>query len=399
MIEDILDDRWSFEYFDLTPYAANKIFQVRFHLHGQALAQYSWMFDNLTIDDKPQHQGVKDILGTVDGDGNYHLIWKNSLDAYPLCYLQNPYDNADWLAVGNEGKELIAVNKFDASDLTLYKGKYITSITTEINKYESEDLTPIRAAIVVYENGNLVREQEISNLEYSTDFTVKLDEPVLIDASKELMFGIKLLEHGADQCPIVYHHTKQFVDGKSNLYSEDGGMTWKSLADFYATVEGYEDNGDASWVITANVTDTPETTDAQVDYNMFAYEIYKNGQKYSDHFVYLLEPGFTDENSVTGDTYEIRTFFYDGTVSELSEQITNDGTNGINEVENDNVYGIDGDTLTMEGKGNVVLYNTEGKKLYEGYTSSLDLSKYGRGVYILVICDQYGKRTTHKFVF
>lgn len=400
---EIIDDRWSFEYFDLTPWAAGKVFQVRLRMHGQGKAQYAWSFENLTVDEKPQHESVKGLMGFTDTDGNYRLTWKNSLDAYPLTYQQNPYDNAVQLAIGNDGKELITVNKFDAADLAPYKGKYLTSISTEIDQYESSYTTPTRVAVVVYEDGKLIREQEITSIEFNADITVMLDEPVLIDGTKELMFGLKLLEHAPDQYPIAYLNTKQCVYGKSDLYSDDGGVTWKSLADFFATVEGQETDGYACWRLTGNVTDEADVPAGNIDTNQFAYEVYKNGQKYSDRFIYLLQAGYTDTESVTGDSYEVRTFYYDGTVSEISEAVTNSGTTGIGNVVT--TAGEDGFTVE-DGKLNIgdgatraTLYSVDGVKLYEGTARSIDIARYGRDIYVLTVYGADGTSETHKFVY
>lgn len=397
-------NRWSFEYLDITPYAAGKTFQVRLRVHGQAVAQYIWSIENLTIDEKPQHEGVSGADGAADGEGNFKLIWKNSLGAYSLNYLQNPYLNAIPLTVGDEGKPFIAVNKFDESDLDLYNGKYLTSVTTQINQYESEDKTPIRVAIVVYENGELIREQEIETPEYNKYITVKLDEPVLIDNSKQLMFGLKLLEYGADQTPIVYHNTMEYVDGKSNLYSQDGGNTWLSLNDYFMTVPEHETDGCASWFISGNVTDTKEMPAGQLDTNQYVYEVYKNGYKYTDLFVHFMQPGFTDENSVTGDVYEVRAFYLDGTVSELSAQVKNDGTTGISDIVAGNgsegAYTVEDGKLTVgDGTSKVEIYNAEGLKVYEGAGTGVSLGSLGHGMFILKVYGEDGTTATHKLVF
>lgn len=391
---------WSFEYFDLTPWAAGKVFQVRLRTHGQALCQYIWSIENVTVDEKPQHKGVDGLASFSTGDGKLRLTWKNTLGAYPLNYLANTYSNAFVLTVGDEGRPFIAVNKFDKADLGFYDGKYLTSITTEINKYESEDLTPVRVAVVVYEDGKQIREQEITSPKYNEYITIKLDEPVLIDASKELMFGLKLLEYGADQMPIVYHNTGKFVNGKSNLYSQDGGNTWQSLDDYYQTVPGHETDGWASWFITGNVTDEPEAKTDVWNTDQFCYEVYKNGQKYTDLFVYFHESGYTDEDASRGDTYEVRTFFRDGTVSELSSPYTYDGATGIGNVEtvrSGNGWTIDNGELNVDGDvAKIELYTVDGMKVYEGSDGSVSLNGLGRGVFILKVYTADGGSASYK---
>lgn len=394
--------RMTFDYIDLTPYAAGTTFQVRFRLHGQAVAQYAWRIENLTIDEKPQHEGTAGAIGFTGSDGKFHLTWKNSLDAYSLSYLGSPYMDGQMYAAGNEGKPLTAVNKFDAVDLAAYKGKYLTSVMTSINKYESEDNTPLRVAVVVYEGDKLIREQELSEFECNTDFVAKLDNPVLIDGSKDMMIGIKLLEYGADQLPISYMSTKEAcVKGKSDLYSEDGGKTWMSFAETFGNDSGQDTDGNPSWFIIGNVTDTPEAVDTQLDTNQYAYEVYKNGRKYSERFVYFLEPGFVDEESVQGDTYEIRTFFYDGTVSKLSETVCNNGTTAIENVQTggNGVWNIDGDRLNItDGADNIEIYTANGMKVYEGIPTEVNFGVFGHGLFILKVYADNGDVTSHKVI-
>ncbi|MGI6223507.1 MAG: hypothetical protein ACOYJG_07850 [Prevotella sp.] len=400
-LDDVHPGYWSFEYIDLTSYAAGKLFQVRFHLHGQAEAQYVWEIDNLTIDEKPQHEPVQDIVTLATDDNKFHIAWKNSINAYPLSYLVNPYFNVTTLAVGNESNPFIAVNQFDAADLKPFAGKYLTSITTELNKYDNNDGVPERAAIVVYLDNELVCEQEIVDTVYNADITVKLDNPVLIDGTKELKFGLKLLEYGAEQCPFIYQNTKKFVDKKSNLYSEDNGVTWKSLADYYATVTDHETDGDACWYIIGNVTDEKDITNTEINSNQYGYEVYKNGEKYTNLFVYFIEPGFTDTASVVGDTYQIRTFYYDGTVSELSEPVTNNGVDAIKSVLDDNAitYRENGESeIAIDGQfDSAYLVNTSGMIVSRNNGEALSLRGLSEGVYILVV-EKEGKKLVRKIV-
>ena len=395
---------WSFEYIDLTPWAAGKTFQVRLRVHGQAAAQYVFYMDNLTVDEKPQHEGTRGAMGMVDGDSNFRLTWKNSLGAYSLNYLGNILSNVEGRTLGNEGRPLIAANKFDAEDLGMYKGKYLTSVTTQINRYETETPQDIPAAIVIFEDGRLVREQEFIPAEYNTDITVKLDEPMAIDGTKELMIGIKVYDYPEDQMPILYHKTSSFVNGKSNLYSEDGGTTWLNLADFYADAPDLDSQaeGFASWVITGNVTDEAEVEEKQVDTNQYAYEVYKNGEKYSQLLTHFLQGWFTDENSVEGDVYEVRTFFYDGTVSELSAPVRNEGTTvGVDGVEaaGGNYTVEDGKLTVGDGNSRVEIYNAEGVKVYEGAGSGVSLGSFGHGMFILKVYGDDGTTATHKIAF
>lgn len=362
-IADLGKDAWTYEYFDLTPWAAGKMFSVRFRVHGEAKAMYQYKVDDFMIAEKPLGKTPENVLGGTDEEGNFHVAWKNSLGAYPLTYMQNPYYDCYNLAVGDEGNTFIAANLFTKKDLEMYKGKYLTSVTTLVNHDEGlADSKDTKASIVVYEDDKLVREQEI-NVVYNTDLVVKLDEPLLIDGTKDIKIGMKIYDYDERQMPIAYHNTYDFVAGKSDLYSQDGGATWKKLSDFYSTVQDHELDGYAAWEITGNVTDLANVdVPTTIDINQFAAEVYKNGSKYSDSFIFLTQSGFIDKNSIEGDTYQVRQYYADGSCSELSEGVKNSGnTNGINALENAT------DQTSASDTKNSDTFNAIGQKVNRSY--------------------------------
>lgn len=394
---------WSFEYVDLTPFVAGKLFQVRFRMHGQAAAQYLFCVDEFKIDVKPEREGMQDVLGATDADGNFRLAWKNSLDAYPLTYLANPYYNCYNLAVGDEGRPIIAANMFTKEDLGMYKGKYLTSVTVMVNHDEYLGTIDTHTAIVVYEDGKLVREQEFVP-DYNTDHIVKLEEPLLIDGTKELKIGLKVYDYDARQLPLAYYNSYGYVEGKSDLYSEDGGNTWKKLSDLWAGLDN-EADGFACWQITGNVTDRADANvPDRLDLDRFAAEVYKNGEKLSERFVYLLEPGYTDKNSLPNDTYNVRVFYTDGTCTELSNTVKNSGSTGIGDVAAgytaEEAYTVDGGKLDVNGSNKKVeIYNSNGVKVYDGGGRNIGLGVFGHGMFLLKVYAADGSSTVHKIMF
>ena len=394
---------WTFMYVDLTPWAAGKLFKIRFRFHGTGAAQYLVNIDELKIAEKPEREGMTDVLGSVDADGNFRLSWKNSLDAYPLTYLSDPYYNSNGLAIGDEGNTIIAANMFDKDDLGLFKGKYLTSVTATVNHdVNIEGTTDTHASIVIFEDGKLVREQEFTP-DYNADQIIKLDEPLLIDGTKELKIGVKVFDYDARQLPLPYYNTSDYVPGKSDLYSQDGGETWLRLSDLWPGQEN-ETDGYACWQITGNVTDsaTPEIPE-KLDLDRFAAEVYKNGEKLTKKFVYLLERGYTDESTAKGDQYQVRLFYTDGTCTELSNTVTNDGTTvGIGSVE-----GVDADSYTVEdgkltvgdGSGRIEIYDASGAKVYDGAGRGVSLDKFGCGMFILKVYGGDGTAETRKLMF
>lgn len=393
---------WTFEYIDLTPWAAGKVFQVRFRFHGQAKAHYVIDIDELKIAEKPERKGMTDVLGALDADGNFRLSWKNSLNAYPLTYLTNPYTSSKGLAIGDEGRTFIGANSFTKEDLSMFKGKYLTSVTAMINHDTSiEGSKDTHAAVVVFEDGKLIREQEFTP-EYNIDQNIKLDEPLLIDGTKELKIGIKLLDYDARQLPLPYHNSYNYVPGKSDLYSEDGGNTWKKLSDLWAGQENEKD-GYASWQITGNVTYemNPEVP-SYIDFSRFAAEVYKNGEKLSDRFIYLLEPGYTDEETCEGDTYQVRIFYTDGTCTELSNTVVNDGTTSINDIEDannsDSAISIEGDELINHRNSKIEIYNSNGTLLYKGNSEKINIESFAKGVLIIKVYNNDGSVAISKLM-
>lgn len=394
--------RWTFEYVDLTPWASGKIFQVRFRLHGQAMAQYIFDVDEFKIAEKPEREGMTDVLGELDTNGNFRLSWKNSLNAYPLTYLTSPYTSCKGLAIGDEGRTFIAVNSFDKEDLSMFKGKYLTSISTMINHDTSlEGTKDTHVSVVVFEDGKLIREQEFTP-KYNSDQNIKLDEPLLIDGTKELKIGLKLFDYDARQLPLPYFNSYSYVPGKSDLYSEDGGNTWKKLSDLWAGQENEED-GYASWQITGNVTDesNPDVPSA-LDLDRFAAEVYKNGEKLSERFIYLLEPGYTDEETCEGDTYQVRIFYTDGTCTELSNIVKNNGATSIKDIEDgnnyDNTISIEGNELINNGNSEIEIYNSNGVLLYKGHSEKININSFTKGVFVIKVYKNDGSVAIHKFM-
>lgn len=391
---------WGFEFADITPWAAGKLFKVRIRFHGQAAAQYMFKAEEFAVFEQPARKGMTDVLGGVSADGGFRLAWKNSMGVYPLTYIPNIYYNAGLRTLSDEGKTIIAANMFDKDDLGMFKGKYLTSVTTMVNHDTTlADSKDSRVSVVVFEDGRLVREQEFTP-DYNNVQVVKLDEPLLIDGTKELKVGIKAFDYDTRQLPLVYYISNEYVTGKSDLYSQDGGNTWLNLSDTWTDEDGY-----ASWHITANVTDEADTdVPDTLDTARFAAEVYKNGRKTTQRFVHYTEAGYTDGSSATGDTYQVRVFYLDGTCTELSNTVVNNGATGVGSAAayngNNGAYTIEDGKLTVGGvNGKVEIYNAEGVKVYEGTGDGVSLDGLGHGIFILKVYGADGKTATHKLTF
>lgn len=320
--KDLPQSNWSVQTADLSPWVAGKLFQVRLRKHGQGVAQFYYSIDLFKVGTTAEETAPQGLTGQVTGEKQVSLIWQNSFNAYQLNYINEYYTYA--LAVGNEGKDFIAANSFDATDLAVYKGKYITSVNAFINHDAFEDSKDTHASVVIFEDGKLICDQPIENIVYNDYNIVILDKPVLIDGTKEIKVGLKIFDYDERQLPITYQNTLKYLPGKSDLYSEDDGKTWKKLSDYYAALEGQEQNGYCCWDITANLTDeaTLNATDLALDKNLMAYNVFRNGEKINDELIDGRQSRFTDQTAMDNCYYEVIAYYFDGSVSEVSNRFT-----------------------------------------------------------------------------
>ena len=374
---------------DISAETVGKIFQLRLRKHGQGAAQYMMLLDNIRVDAGGSgSKAPAGLTGSLGKDGkSLSLMWQNMSGAYQLNYI-NDLSFTRKYTIGNEGKNLIAANKFEPEDLEAYKGKYLSGVQTTINYYSYvEEVKGIHASIVVFEDGKMVREQEIKDMTYNEALTVALDEPLLIDGAKELMIGIKIFDYDEQQMPICYVISNQFIAGKSDLYSEDNGASWLKLSDFY-NEQGTPEQGYCCWDITGCVTDNPELTPV-AEGNLFAYNIYRDGEQLNNAVIDRLQTRFTDPEPTEDACYQVVAYFYDGTKSEASEQFCLDDVTGIerNIADNVTITRNEGDNcLTINGKfDNATLVDISGVCVSRSEGNRLSLNGVKAGIYIISI--------------
>lgn len=385
---------WSFESIDVSKYVAHTLFKVRLRIHGKALAQLCWYFDLFKVGTVAEKSAPQDLIGKVESN-KVNLVWKNSISAYELNYLDSPYG---WdvynLAIGDEGNTFIAVNSFDPKDLLMFESKYITSIKAFINHdLNIENSKDTHVSVVIYENNELVREQEIKDLIYNEENILVLDEPIKIDPTKELKFGIKIFDYDERQIPIAYQNTRNFIAGKSDLYSQDNGKTWKKLSDFYANMEGHELDGYACWEITANITDESTVSkDITRDADLMAYNIFRNGEKINEQLIYYLQPRYIDTTPIDNGCYEVVAYYLDGSISDYSVQycIGELPPSSIDDHTNNSNWAIypnpATDCINIPGDFNqAMLLNINGQVVLSTTEAIISVSSLPAGVYFLKI--------------
>lgn len=387
-----IDGYYNFHSFDITDLAAGHIFSVRFRANGEGgKLRGMLLMDNVSVAEE-SGEAPKDVLVYDNPDGTRLITWKNSNDAYELNYMDNPY-NVSGRTIGNESREIIGANLYDQAFLAPFNGKYLSAVTTVLNWYDSSASDPtglLDAYVMVWENDQLVREQKINVPAFNKRFIAVLDEPLQIDASKTLKVGIKIANYPAEELPLVYSNSTKYIDGVSNLYSEDNGETWSTLVKAFESSEHPED-GFGSWQISANVTDTPETgniTEFSDEY--FAYTIYRDGEEINSRMVYTMQGRYIETGNLKDGGYQVRASYFTGGVSPLSETVHHEGSsvNAINGECPVAVYPNPvADVLRIDGEYvSATLYNVNGAEVAKlNGEKQLNVTSLPAGIYLLSI--------------
>lgn len=381
---------WNFQNIDLSQWVSGKLFQVRLRKHGQG-TMYGLLIDILKVGTEAEKEAPEGLEGSSDKQ-KFELIWRNSYGAHQLNYVTNDFSG---FALGDEGKPFIAANLFEAKDLEIYKGKYLTSVKAYVNHSAIEDSKDTHASVVVFEDGRLIREQEMESIAYNEDNIVVLNEPVLIDASKELKIGMKIFEYDERQIPITYQNTTDFIAGKSDLYSQDNGKTWQKLSDFYANIEGKETQGYCSWKISGGVTDEQTVAaEPEEDPDLYAYNVFRNGEQINKNLICSQQTHFTDTKPLDQKaSYEIVAYYLNGSVSDASNAVLLGGEGSVDNMQTDSRVIVfpnpATDHITLNGEFNqATLFTLKGETIIITQSNRIDLSRLTEGVYLLKVESQ-----------
>lgn len=331
--------------YDISTYAANRVIKVRFTAYGDNKGAYlSWGIDNVNIYSSKDALSL-DVPALVnayrDKDGTVRLIWADPNEVADLSFLPNDY--VDQL-LGDEGKPFIVANKFEVNDLQGFQGFLLTEISAYLawRNYLIPEPKQARFNLVVIQGGKKIMTQAVEEYTPNAWNTFKLLRPVRIDNAKPLYFGVEVVEHDERDWPIglgdggmIQTETGQLNpnDGRSNLFSEDGGVTWQKLTDTGIFAYGY------SMAIKGKLS---RKIDSQPKERILGYRIYRNGEDLLGWDpmgnLYLTSMGtYTDLNAPEGQVcYGISVFY---TTQEESGQAMAcvDGTVVSNETPDENV--------------------------------------------------------------
>lgn len=375
------------EVIDISDKIAGKLFQVRFYAQGSNQANVSWTIDNFIVHtEKTQGEAPSDLLGEVvdeSGDKQVDLVWTNTFGAYELTYINDPLNLN---ATGNNGNPFITAISFSSDELKKYNNMYLTSMSVDINQFVSGGLST-KVALVVFEDNIKIREQEIVFFVPNMMNIVKLVSPVLIQEGKELKFGVKVLQHDAEESPVTYQPNLISVPGKSDLLSEDDGASWVNVS----TMEG---GFPCTWAIMANITESDDVeVPLSLDESIYGYNIYKDGMKINDKLL-PFSKNFTDKSYIESACYTVSAYYKDGSESPLSPEYCLVPL-GINDNQaNDGMWIYPNPTvdyINIAGEFTTAsVINLTGKVIIITTESKIDISSLPKGIYLLNISTDNG---------
>ena len=186
------------------------------------------------------------LTATQQPDGSVRLAWRQPAIGEPV-YLR--WDDGNSYDAGGlpSGGAFYAGARWYASDLADYGHLTLTNVEFYVNQ------VPDALFVLVYQGGTVVRQQYVPQLKQYSFNNVRLDEPLAVDPSKDMIVAL-YVEHNEITVPLGYDRGPA-REGRGNLYSTDGA-TWGVLSD--------DDTGiDANWNIAIGLS--PYTNAGRAD--------------------------------------------------------------------------------------------------------------------------------------
>ncbi|MDR2622612.1 MAG: T9SS type A sorting domain-containing protein [Dysgonamonadaceae bacterium] len=296
---------WKAEIIDLSEAVSGKLFRLRFRITGanHTVSAKHIHFDDIVIATAPPAGDAvpQQLSGEISGTDNIRLVWQNpQTNLYALTYANSSKRGS----IGNEGVSFIAANRFDADELNINAGLYLTSISAYINRKVQNPAVATVLKLAVFADGERIVNQPVSAFNPNKWNTFYLDNPVLL-GDKDLVFGLEVVSHDQKEEPIGIDGAGSPVSGKGDLYSENGGQTWKTL-----TGENLMNN----WCITGNLSSLENTEVKPSD--IVGYNVYRKGIKLNDDLIF--GQSFTTDNSPGA--YTVRAYSLASGISAESQE-------------------------------------------------------------------------------
>lgn len=395
VLTDIENDEWisvhrkiikegvgySFQDVDLSE-AVNGMFKIRFRVSGDGKSYFNLHIDNVNVSNNIPTipESPKEVLVSQVGN-KINIGWQDPGGLYGLTHMDGFIKSNEF---AEYGKPFIAAIEFDPEDFEVYKDLYLTSITAYISNPIEE--VPVRMHLCVFEGDVQIVDQEIKTDEYTPMSwnTFKLDEPVSLNTSKPIRFGID----------VKAYNPNDFIVGMDVGPARQGKGDLVYINDKWTTLSGdVQLKHDKNWSIVGNISEIGSTAERKT--NIIGYEIFRNGEKL-DNGMYVNQI-FTDyilpgEEEVC---YKVRAYYETEQISLSSEETCID-LNGSN-IESDQ----EDKSLTLYPNpakeyiyinGNfdrVIIYDLSGKVVLSAIESPVYIGGLDEGVYIVTVYTEH----------
>jgi hypothetical protein len=261
----------------------------------------------------------------VEEENKVHVQWSDPHGFVNLRYsiFDSPQDVVS--SIGNGGESIIAVNKYIAEDLSAFEGYKLTSISflRGMNPESSAVSDPTFKWYVSQGEGRLF-DQEVGNTQAGVWQTITLDNPVTIDNTKPLYYGVEVTQHDPLDWPLatgyvwreefvngmIMYYGTSVVDGRANLFSVDGGNTWDKLSNNL--------NGDPQiFLFRATLA---KDFDAETKTRLVGYRVFRDGINMLGTQNLTTLNNYTDTLPIQGtNCYKIQAFYITGNASPGAE--------------------------------------------------------------------------------
>jgi uncharacterized membrane protein len=344
-------------YYDVSEYAGKDNVRFRFRCFGTGSSGVNWFIDNVELTNGANRVSVRKPLKVSArqvGDGTVRINWSDPFGTVSLRYMLS--DDAVG-ALGNEKYPCIFANMYPAEDLSDYDGYYLTSISFWRTKNDtlSSSAKPAQFRLFASQGGERLVSDTVVNPKLKWN-TVQPAKPVRIDATKPLYYGVEITDADPNEWPVgsgAYYKMVDSptgvipaffnkIDGRGNLYSENGGQTWRKVSD-----DGEDFRYDL-FCVRATLSKDSIPVSPVLARRILGYRIYRNDtvsllKEEQGEDIAILLNNFTDENPLSESAcYTVKTSFldYGGIVySEgVSDCITISGIAPVRDADGWNVY-------------------------------------------------------------
>ncbi|MDR0763239.1 MAG: T9SS type A sorting domain-containing protein [Bacteroidales bacterium] len=414
---------WHSKSYDISQYAGKENLRIRFRTTGESVgATLNWFLDNVEVTDQSsmfvEENPLNMSANYVEEENKVHVQWSDPHGFVDLRYSVQDSPEEVVSAIGNKGKSIIAVNKYMAGDLSAFEGYKLTSISFLRGMNPDKPFGSISEPTFKWylsQGDERLFDGEVGSTEAGVWKTIILDNPVTIDNTKPLYYGVEVTQHDELDWPlatgyvwkekfvdgIIEYHGNNIVDGRANLFSEDGGSTWDKLSNHL------EDGDPQIFLIRATLAKDP---DAVKKDRLMGYRVFRNNVNMLGTGNLTSLNNYTDTLPPSGmNCYEIQAYYTTGSASDGVEDCVDLSNISNEQVKQANVglkvypsFVQNGETVTVEtdvaAGGTLRLYDAKGKLLYvrlcEPQAKQFIQMNVAPGVYLL----QFGNYGTTKLI-